>query len=397
MKEKNMLSPIKRKNKKGVSVVIGYILLISFAIIISTLVYQWLKSYIPKESLECPEGVSIFVKDYIYDCNAKTLSLTIKNNGKFDLAGYYIRASDSATKEVATIDLSDKIISGGEELVGSVTIVTKLKIETGNSFSPESSKNEKETVFDVSEWDRLYFVELVPTRFQEIGGKKKFLICSNAKIKEEISCAGEECVPDCEGRECGNDGCEGTCPPNDCENEGEVCNFLGQCVAPEDCEDTCASLGYDCGTWTICGVSKDCGLEIGCDPVTEICNEDTGQCEDKTYCGDGIITNPNDDGVEEECDGSPFPDNCIAPNEEDECTCDSSLGYIPDGSGGCYEDPTYGIEDYCVDLEIGYTFGICAINLGTCVSGGNPQGDDVSMRFCEVVEANQVACCQPKL
>jgi len=38
-------------NKKGISVIIGYLLLVSFAIIISGMVYVWMKTYVPTEKL----------------------------------------------------------------------------------------------------------------------------------------------------------------------------------------------------------------------------------------------------------------------------------------------------------------------------------------------------------
>jgi len=45
-----------KKNKRGVSIVIGYVLLIAISIVISILVYQALKTYVPKEALECSDG-----------------------------------------------------------------------------------------------------------------------------------------------------------------------------------------------------------------------------------------------------------------------------------------------------------------------------------------------------
>ena len=80
-----------RKDKKAVSVLIGYVLLVVFAVILAAIVYQWLRTYVPTESLNCPDGASIFISDANYCENA--LSLTIKNNGRFDLAGYYANLS----------------------------------------------------------------------------------------------------------------------------------------------------------------------------------------------------------------------------------------------------------------------------------------------------------------
>src|SRR3989344_8392030 len=76
-------------SKKGLSVMIGYILLISMAITMSAIVYQWVKTYVPQDSIECKDGVSLFVQGYNYDCGADTLNLNLKNNGRFDLAGYF--------------------------------------------------------------------------------------------------------------------------------------------------------------------------------------------------------------------------------------------------------------------------------------------------------------------
>ena len=51
---------LQAKNKKGLSVMIGYVLLVTFAIIISAIVYQQIKTYLPTEDKVCPEGVSLF-------------------------------------------------------------------------------------------------------------------------------------------------------------------------------------------------------------------------------------------------------------------------------------------------------------------------------------------------
>ena len=95
-----------QKNRKGISIMIGYIFLITITIVISTIVFQQLKTYIPTEKIECPEGVSIFLKEVTYDCDINELNITLKNNGRFNIAGYFIAGADSPEKEIATINLS---------------------------------------------------------------------------------------------------------------------------------------------------------------------------------------------------------------------------------------------------------------------------------------------------
>ena len=102
-----MLRQMRKKelNKKGVSVIIGYVLLISLAVVMGGVMYAWMKSYVPKDNFDCPDGTSMYIRNYFYDCTTKTLNLTLWNNGRFDIAGYYIRAANSSTLGLATINL----------------------------------------------------------------------------------------------------------------------------------------------------------------------------------------------------------------------------------------------------------------------------------------------------
>ena len=71
----------KRLSKRGVSVVIGYVLLVSVAVVLGGVMYAWMKSYVPKESLDCPEGSALSIKSYVYNCSDPSrINLTIVNN-----------------------------------------------------------------------------------------------------------------------------------------------------------------------------------------------------------------------------------------------------------------------------------------------------------------------------
>ncbi len=187
-----MLSPIKifknPKNKKdflgrkkGVSAIIGYVLLVTAAIVISTIVYIWLRSYIPREPLECPEGVSIFLKEYKYDC-ANSLNITLRNNGRFNLGGYFIHATNSPEQEVATIDLSNYTPDGSDK---GVVVFTGLQT---NPFSPGK---EKQYTFDLTgtTFGQIFLIEITPARFQESEGKSRFASCGDARVQERIECS----------------------------------------------------------------------------------------------------------------------------------------------------------------------------------------------------------------
>jgi hypothetical protein len=171
-------------NKKGISIVIGYVLLIAVSIVMSILVYQWLKTYVPSETLECPEGTSVFIKETNYDCINKILTIKLQNNGKFSLAGYFIHVSTSPdTESLATINIFSKITEGGTPHGNS--IVYDLSI---NSLTPDSPNNVQTSSFDVLGYDTLTEVEIIPTRFQQEDNKNRYLSCSNEKVRETLKC-----------------------------------------------------------------------------------------------------------------------------------------------------------------------------------------------------------------
>lgn len=170
-------------NKKAISPMIGYILLISAAVVMSVIVYAWLKTYIPRAALECPDTTSLFIKNYTCEQNNE-LNLTIRNNGHFNVAGYFIRIANVSGQELATVDLSQKLKSEfGGITVGNSILVSES--EPGNSLTP----NEEVTnVFDIFGVNDIYFVELTPIRRQQIESRERTVSCGHAKIKEEITC-----------------------------------------------------------------------------------------------------------------------------------------------------------------------------------------------------------------
>src|SRR3989338_8510282 len=72
---------IRKENKKAVSEVVSYVLLIVVAISLSIIVYAWIKIQLPKEIIECPEGVSVIIKDYRCNKQNNIINITFKNNG----------------------------------------------------------------------------------------------------------------------------------------------------------------------------------------------------------------------------------------------------------------------------------------------------------------------------
>jgi cysteine-rich repeat protein len=368
-------------NKKAISVMVGYILLIVFAIIISVLVFQWLRTYVPTEPLGCPDGVSIFIKEAGFNVSNSILDLIIKNNGRFDIGGYFIHAKNSSIQELAIIDLSEYLNENysGTKFGNSVT----FSPTGGNTFEP----NEEEThIFIIPpEIGELYSVRVIPTRFQEEDNRQRFVSCGDSLVEQLATEPGEEapppgCIPDtCVGlgyEECGpgivSDGCGGTinCPDNCIE--GYSCNPSGQCEPDPDCSDnnyTCQDFGYVCGSLDICGVPTPCG---DCD---EGFSCSAGECV--SDCGDGI----QDPG--EECDdgNTVDGDGCSSTCQDEYCgdgevnqqgeQCDDGNTNDDDA---CKNDCSFGVATgcsiQCVAHQDGYSWGWCTTNTECDLVGG---------------------------
>jgi FlaG/FlaF family flagellin (archaellin) len=168
-------------NKKGVSMIIGYILLVAISIVMSIIVYQWLKTYVPSEGIKCDEGTSIYIRSIDYNCSEGKLTIYLKNNGKFSIYGVLVRVSNKTEEELATIDLSQKVLQGGIVYTNTISFTENFE----NGLSPAE---EKGISFNVSEYGLLYKLEVIPVRIQEVKNKKVSAICTDGRAQESLTC-----------------------------------------------------------------------------------------------------------------------------------------------------------------------------------------------------------------
>jgi hypothetical protein len=221
-----------KQNKKGVSIIIGYVLLVSFAVVLGVLIYSWMQGMNPGAGvhLECPEEVSIFVKSY--NCSEDQLTIDFINNGRFSIGGYFIRATTSPTQDIATLDISRNITIPE-------TRIFPTGIKFGQVSDPKNSlsigENEIEQ-FDLTGNYPIYSIQITPIRWQEEDNQEHLVTCSEARITEKITCITECITRTCEtlGYDCGtwSDGCGGTITCGSYGGGCEVgdCNPFGQCV-----------------------------------------------------------------------------------------------------------------------------------------------------------------------
>ena len=79
------------RSKKGVSLMIGYVLLIVIVIGLSVAVFTYLKLYLPSEKPKCPEDISLLIDP---ECKVGEIIIKYTNKGLFSVDGTLVRVGN---------------------------------------------------------------------------------------------------------------------------------------------------------------------------------------------------------------------------------------------------------------------------------------------------------------
>ncbi len=173
------------KGKKGISPLIGYVLLVVFAVVISSIVFQWLRTYVPAEAMECPDGVSLFLNDATFDDGE--LDLTMTNNGRFSIDGYFINIKNDSEQDLAVIGISEFLTDSAPDPAVGISGYVLFEGDE-NSFEPQ---DQAVHIFDLpEEYGEPYSVSITPIRRQEHRERERLVSCGNARVEEIIGEAG---------------------------------------------------------------------------------------------------------------------------------------------------------------------------------------------------------------
>lgn len=421
------------KNKRGVSELVSYVLLIVFVLAMAIVAYQWLKTYVPKDTLTCPDGVSIFVKEGYFNSTTSKLTLTVNNNGRYDLAGFFIHATNSSNQEEPKLDLS--IFLNATESPQAINHINSV-IFVGIGQNMFKINEERSVVFNIpASIGNISKIRVTPVRFQDQDNKLKFASCGDAKTQGFVGDTFE-CEPTnpniCSGKECGQwwNGCEFLiCPPNNCLSYGSdyQCNLTGQCECVDSrtiqeicgeriCGDTINNCGQSvsCGNCTspaTCNATGQCVGGASCTPDPNVCsnnrcglwvngtncgNADCGDCSSVSgyYCNSTAVNNGYcvplcGNGVlnaGEECDDR----NTVGGDGCSNCLIDD--GYTCVGQPSVCTIETTSCQGVCLSLGYNFTSSGCTSSPGTCSAGGGvhiSEGDT----SCESIGDPQADTC----
>lgn len=173
------------KTKRGLSEIVGYVILIVIAMTLSVAVYAWLKVIVPKNQLECPDDISISIENY--NCyneessvfyGPKIINLTIRNRGLSEIDGINMkianRTGGKAVYPFAGIGPDSNPIS----LNGTIYFVSPIRLSY-----------EKNMKLNYTKFDKINEIQIIPVKHmrEPDGHELKYVLCSKSIIQQEIT------------------------------------------------------------------------------------------------------------------------------------------------------------------------------------------------------------------
>jgi len=149
----------------------------------------------------------------------------------------------------------------------------------------------------------------------------------------------------------------------------------------ENCTVTCSSLGYNCGYWTICGATVNCGGcgdDLSCD--SGVCQDDCESHDEKRCYNDDVYWYDSCGHREsryKSCDEDCSDGRCVSDGYSDNYYYDSYYGYINYGSRNNKCQPfcnyrslcSQAANDGCGDICHRITEGLSCGSNGQCSDG----------------------------
>lgn len=260
---------LKKKNKKAVSEIIAYVILISIGLSLSILVFVWLKSYVSEDTRKtCPDEATLIIRNY--SCSKTlgkviNLDITIKNRGLFIVDGFMVKVNDRQDSSIGVYNLYNLLApKEGEKLLPGEEVIYHYSI--------------KEDTYQGNELVEIDDVKLIEV--QPFIDKKNKILCESVS-SQVVSCGASAgtCVSNCaNGQICAaNINCfSGNCSDNICAPYSG-CKF--NCPAESLCILNSQCMSGSCLSSGVCA----CTADVGCD--------DGNSCTitDQRICSGGIL------------------------------------------------------------------------------------------------------------
>jgi hypothetical protein len=172
-----MMKDLLQKDRRGVSIMVGYVLLIIMAVGLSIAVFAYLKLYLPKADAECKDNIIISIDEVSCELSQGTeyyVSLKLTNRGLFNINGAFIRIGEQG--RIFKILLNEEENFLFQEGAGSDNL-----LNPGETWEPENFY-----LYEPDNPDAPQEIEVEP--FVYIDNKPA--LCEKAIVSKTIFCSG---------------------------------------------------------------------------------------------------------------------------------------------------------------------------------------------------------------
>jgi len=161
-----------RRDKRAVSEIVGYTILIVIALAMAGMVYSFLRVYVPQAQPECEEDINLIVQDY--SCSvADGINLTILNKGLFKADAAYLRLGSPNSKIRQQINTNE-------------ILFTRVYGDYGGyGLNPGEKFFKNYPISSVINGSGTYVLEVQPAMLIN----NKYILCTKAFITQAIECA----------------------------------------------------------------------------------------------------------------------------------------------------------------------------------------------------------------
>lgn len=163
-----------RQDKRGISPIIGYVLLIVIAMALAGGVYTYLTRYVPADTEQCPSDVRLSIESV--NCTQGLLSITLVNRGLFTADGAYVRVGEIG--RAAKTSLTSCSPSGCDLYFNSYD-----SIQYPNGLVPGGRVSYQKAYTRTGQQE----IEIQPVVFGS-GSTLTELLCTDAIVRQQVQC-----------------------------------------------------------------------------------------------------------------------------------------------------------------------------------------------------------------
>ena len=174
------------RNKKGLSEMVSYALLVSIAIIVSVGVFIWMRGIANvSPPADCKEGTSIMLEDYSCTSSGSYpgISLNLKNNGMFNVEGIILAVSNDSKRfdPVYLVPLNQPGQSPGYFFFWPLFEPSK-NVNAGFKNTQKIGGVEQLVPFN-----EIKIIQIQPFITYKKGNKKEIIVCQDSVVRQEIT------------------------------------------------------------------------------------------------------------------------------------------------------------------------------------------------------------------